>query len=461
MHFPQSFFQTGPLFSDEYDLNGNENFDDENNNFFSTQTLLRRKRVTAKQFHFPSQTFLRYFWYARFGLIVCAEPCGGRNDDVDGFLRKVRSMGTTIPTDDHGGFRRRGQQQQQQRQREENSYYWYRRGGGGGGRGRIPKPREGRGGGGRGGAKFYRHFSPSSSFRGDATRGLGGGVGGAGFRHHRDEGASSGEDGGAWSMVPLISASSRSSSSTCSSSQISSYGGMNIPYYGSPYDFEAAFGLSPSFRRIGGGQSSTKRRLRRLEERIALGINLDENGIPFDRELTEEQRERLFEFRAFKKELERSEPFVENAEALGLFLEYEEEKNVLLLGCGTSSSSSSSSLSGSPSSTTTAVHSSSSKSGSDNTNDENTDSTDDDDDENKEDNDEDERENRYHQNDKNDSNDIENEHSCFDLETFVKDVAERLHVDDDSIDSETEYKDGNSKGTSSGVSSLDVSHEQQ
>ena len=225
--------------------------------------------------------------------------------------------------------------------------------------------------------------------------------------------------------------------------------------------FEAAFGLSPSFRRIGGGQSSTKRRLRRLEERIALGINLDENGIPFDRELTEEQRERLFEFRAFKKELERSEPFVENAEALGLFLEYEEEKNVLLLGCGTSSSSSSSSLSGSPSSTTTAVHSSSSKSGSDNTNDENTDSTDDDDDENKEDNDEDERENRHHQNDKNDSNDIENEHSCFDLETFVKDVAERLHVDDDSIDSETEYKDGNSKGTSSGVSSLDVSHEQQ
>lgn len=215
-------------------------------------------------------------------------------------------------------------------------------------------------------------------------------------------------------MVPLISASSRSSSSTCSSSQISSYGGMNIPYYGSPYDFEAAFGLSPSFRRIGGGQSSTKRRLRRLEERIALGINLDENGIPFDRELTEEQRERLFEFRAFKKELQRGEPFVENAEALGLFLEYEEEKNVLLLGCGTSP-----------------------------------------------DKDDDERENRHYQNDKNDSNDIENEHSCFDLETFVKDVAERLHVDDDSIDSETEYKDGNSKGTSSGVSSLDVSHEQQ
>ena len=182
-----------------------------------------------------------------------------------------------------------------------------------------------------------------------------------------------------------------------------------------------------------------------------MGINLDENGVPFDRELTEEQRERLFEFRAFKKELERGDPFVENAEALGLFLEYEEEKNVLLLGCGTSSSSSSSSLSGSPSSTTTAVHSSSSKSGSDNTND----------DENKEDNDEDERENRHYQNEKNDSNHIENEHSCFDLETFVKDVAERLHVDDDSIDSETEYKDGNSKGTSSGVSSLDVSHEQQ
>ena len=254
-------------------------------------------------------------------------------------------------------------------------------------------------------------------------------------------------------MVPLILASSRSSSSTCSSSQISSYGGMNVPYYGSPYlDFEAAFGLSPSFRRIGGEQSSTKRRLRRLEERIALGINLDENGVPFDRELTEEQRERLFEFRAFKKELERGDSFVENAEALGLFLEYEEEKNVLLLGCGTSSSSSSSSLLGSPSSTTTAVHSSSSKSGSDNTND----------DENKDDNDEDEREHRHHQSDINDvENEQQREHSCFDLETFVKDVAERLHVDDDSIDSETEYKDGNSKGTSSGVSSLDVSHEQQ
>ena len=238
MHFPRSFFQTGPLFSDEYDLNGNENFDDENNNFFSTQTLLRRKRVTAKQFHFPSQTFLRYFWYARFGLIVCAEPCGGRNDDVDGFLRKVRSMGTTIPTDDHGGFRRRGPTTTTTTTTGGKlvllvpTRWW-----GGGGRGRIPKPREGRGGGGRGGAKFYRHFSPSSSFRGDATRGLGGGVGGAGFRHHRDEGASSGEDGGAWSMVPLISASSRSSSSTCSSSQISSYGGMNIPYYGSPYEF--------------------------------------------------------------------------------------------------------------------------------------------------------------------------------------------------------------------------------
>ena len=39
MHFPQSFFQTGPLFSDEYDLNENENFDENNNNFFSTQTL--------------------------------------------------------------------------------------------------------------------------------------------------------------------------------------------------------------------------------------------------------------------------------------------------------------------------------------------------------------------------------------------------------------------------------------
>ena len=196
-----------------------------------------------------------------------------------------------------------------------------------------------------------RHFSPS--FRRETS----GGVGGAGFRHHRDEGDSRGEDDGAWSMVPLILASSRSSSSTCSSSQISSYGGINVPYYGSLYlDFEG-FGLSPSFRRIGGEQSSTKRRLRRLEERIALGINLDENGVPFDRELTEEQRERLFEYRAFKKELEQEDPFVENAEVLGLFLEYEEEKNVLLLGCGTSYSSSSSSLSGSPdTSTTTTVH---------------------------------------------------------------------------------------------------------
>ena len=182
-----------------------------------------------------------------------------------------------------------------------------------------------------------------------------------------------------------------------------------------------------------------------------MGINLDENGVPFDRELTEEQRERLFEFRALKKELERGDSFVENAEALGLFLEYE-EKNVLLLGCGLLILLRRRRIGESPSSTTTAVHSSSSKSGSDNTND----------DENKDDNDEDEREHRHHQSDINDvENEQQREHSCFDLETFVKDVAERLHVDDDSIDSETEYKNGNSKGTSSGVSSLDVSHEQQ
>ena len=151
-------------------------------------------------------------------------------------------MGTTIPTDDHGGFRRRGQQQQQQqqqqqRQREENSYYWYRRGGEeertrrNSETERRTRRRRKRG------AKFYRHFSPSSFALGPRR-----GVGGAGFRHHRDEGDSRGEDGGAWSMVPLILASSRSSSSTCSSSQISSYGGINVPYYGSLYlDFEAAF----------------------------------------------------------------------------------------------------------------------------------------------------------------------------------------------------------------------------
>ena len=40
-----------------------------------------------------------------------------------------------------------------------------------------------------------------------------------------------------------------------------------------------------------------------------------------------------------------------------------------------------------------------------------------------------------HQNDINDvENEQQREHSCFDLETFVKDVSERLHVDDDSID---------------------------
>jgi len=243
-----------------------------------------------------------------------------------------------------------------------------------------------------------------------------------------------------------------------------------VPFYGTPYvDFEALYGLSPSFlRRTGGGQSTIRRRLRRLEERIALGINVDENGVPFDRELTEEQRERLLEFRAFKKELEREDPFVENAEALGMFLEYEEETKVLLLGCGTSSSS------GSPYSTwtsaTTVVHSSSSSSnsGSDDTDDKNTNITDDENDESKDDKDNDdetEREDRHQDDNNNNNNNNENEHHeerlHFDLEKFVKDVSEHLHVHDDSIDSETEYRDGNSKGTSSGVSSLDVSHEQQ
>lgn len=236
-----------------------------------------------------------------------------------------------------------------------------------------------------------------------------------------------------------------------------------VPFYGTSYvDFEALYGLSPSFlRRTGDGQSTIRRRLRRLEERIALGINVDENGVPFDRELTEEQRERLLEFRAFKKELEREDPFVENAEALCMFLESEEETKVLMLGCGTSSSS------GSPcTSATTVVHSSSSSnSGSDDTDDKNMNKTDDENDESKDDKDKDdetEREDRYEDDNNNNSNNNENEQRLhFDLEKFVKDVSEHFHVHDDSIDSETEYRDGNSKGTSSGVSSLDVSHEQQ
>ena len=192
---------------------------------------------------------------------------------------------------------------------------------------------------------------------------------------------------------------------------------------------------------------------------------MDENGVPFDRELTKNQKERLVEFKAFKKELEQEDPFLESAEVLGLFLEYEDERNVPLLGheVETSSSSSSSSSSGSAdttcTSTTTVIESSSNNSGSDGTGDrdENTSSTDDD---NESDEEEDKREDYPHQNDNNNNNENEQRgDSYFDPETFVKDVSECLHVND-SIDDETEYKDGNSKGTSSGVSSLDVSHEQ-
>ena len=365
--------------------------------------------------------------------------------------------GATTPRGSGGDFRRRQRRQQYDEEsspEEENASFWYQGRGGGrerGGRGvRIPKPRGGGRGRGRDGAHhhYHRQFSP----RDGGEDGLQVSSGG----------------GGAWPTVPLFSTSSPSSSSTCSSSQISSYGGM-VPFYGTSYvDFEALYGLSPSFlRRTGGGQSTIRRRLRRLEERIALGINVDENGVPFDRELTEEQRERLLEFRAFKKELEREDPFAENAEALCMFLESEEETKVLMLGCGTSSSS------GSPCSTgtsaTTVVHrSSSSNSGSDDTDDKNTNKTDDENDESKDDKDNDdetEREDRHEDDNNNNSNNNENEHHeqrlHFDLEKFVKDVSEHLHVHDDSIDSETEYRDGNSKGTSSGVSSLDVSHEQQ
>ena len=266
-------------------------------------------------------------------------------------------------------------------------------------------------------------------------------------------------------MVPLLSTCSSSSSacsSSYSSSQHSLYGRGTILLYNSPCLSFEGFELSPPFR-FGGRQRATKRRLRRLEERVALGINVDENGVPFDRELTKDQKERLVEFKAFKKELEQEDPFLESAEVLGLFLEYEDERNVPLLGHEVETSSSSSSSSGSAdttcTSTTTVIESSSNNSGSDGTGDrdENTSATDDD---NESDEEEDKREDYPHQNDNNNNNENEQRgDSYFDLETFVKDVSECLHVND-SIDDETEYKDGNSKGTSSGVSSLDVSHEQ-
>ena len=81
---------------------------------------------------------------------------------------------------------------------------------------------------------------------------------------------------------------------------------------------------------------------------------MDENGVPFDRELTKNQKERLVEFKA--KELEQEDPLLESAEVLGLFLEYEDEKCTLLgHEVETSSSSSSSSSSGSADTTCTST----------------------------------------------------------------------------------------------------------
>ena len=429
-------------------------FDDDDDRF----SLLRRKKLGQAQYHSRSGRFVRYFWYERFGLIAIAEAVrsnagkrlwkGGRRDDDGQMMMMMRSSS-------RGGektHRNRSDDRPTTAALVENTAVWY---GGRGGRGRgrrtggeIPRPRE------RGREKDTRH---ASSFRRE-TRG-------GGFQTSTREAARG--DGSAWSMVPLLSTCSSSSSahsSSYSSSQHSLYGRGTILLYNSPCLSFEGFELSPPFR-FGGRQRATKRRLRRLEERVALGINVDENGVPFDRELTKNQKERLVEFKAFKKELEQEDPFLESAEVLGLFLEYEDERNVPLLGheVETSSSSSSSSSSGSAdttcTSTTTVIESSSNNSGSDGTGDrdENTSSTDDD---NESDEEEDKREDYPHQNDNNNNNENEQRgDSYFDLETFVKDVSECLHVND-SIDDETEYKDGNSKGTSSGVSSLDVSHEQ-
>ena len=438
-------------FDDDFD-----DFDDDDDRF----SLLRRKKLGQAQYHSRSGRFVRYFWYERFGLIAIAEAVrsnagkrlwkGGRRDDDGQMMMMMRSSS-------RGGektHRNRSDERPTTAALVENTAVWYGgRGGRGRGRGRrtggeIPRPRE------RGREKDTRH---ASSFRRE-TRG-------GGFQTSTREAARG--DGSAWSMVPLLSTCSSSSSahsSSYSSSQHSLYGRGTILLYNSPCLSFEGFELSPPFR-FGGRQRATKRRLRRLEERVALGINVDENGVPFDRELTKNQKERLVEFKAFKKELEQEDPFLESAEVLGLFLEYEDERNVPLLGheVETSSSSSSSSSSGSAdttcTSTTTVIESSSNNSGSDGTGDrdENTSSTDDD---NESDEEEDKREDYPHQNDNNNNNENEQRgDSYFDLETFVKDVSECLHVND-SIDDETEYKDGNSKGTSSGVSSLDVSHEQ-
>ena len=445
------------LFDDDADFDDDfDDFDDDDDRF----SLLRRKKLGQAQYHSRSGRFVRYFWYERFGLIAIAEAVrsnagkrlwkGGRRDDDGQMMMMMRSSS-------RGGektHRNRSDERPTTAALVENTAVWYGgRGGRGRGRGRrtggeIPRPRE------RGREKDTRH---ASSFRRE-TRG-------GGFQTSTREAARG--DGSAWSMVPLLSTCSSSSSahsSSYSSSQHSLYGRGTILLYNSPCLSFEGFELSPPFR-FGGRQRATKRRLRRLEERVALGINVDENGVPFDRELTKNQKERLVEFKAFKKELEQEDPFLESAEVLGLFLEYEDERNVPLLGheVETSSSSSSSSSSGSAdttcTSTTTVIESSSNNSGSDGTGDrdENTSSTDDD---NESDEEEDKREDYPHQNDNNNNNENEQRgDSYFDLETFVKDVSECLHVND-SIDDETEYKDGNSKGTSSGVSSLDVSHEQ-
>ena len=192
---------------------------------------------------------------------------------------------------------------------------------------------------------------------------------------------------------------------------------------------------------------------------------MDENGVPFDRELTKNQKERLVEFKALEKELEQEDPFLESAEVLGLFLNAKAERNVPLLGheVETSSSSSSSSSSGSAdttcTSTTTVIEvvattaEATARATTTKIPAQQTTTT---------------RLTRRRTNGKVThtkattitTTKTNREGILISIwETFVKDVSECLHVND-SIDDETEYKDGNSKGTSSGVSSLDVSHEQ-
>ena len=172
-----------------------------------------------------------------------------------------------------------------------------------------------------------------------------------------------------------------------------------------------------------------RRRARRLEERAALGINCDEDGVPFDQPLNETQQRRLKEFREFKKNLG-SPPSSVESDVVETFLRNHTGGITLSLACSpttTMSSASSPPSLGESNPSSTPEFSTSDK-------------------------------------------DFENDTPpTFDLEKFVKDVSERLHVGpDDSIDSETtQYRDGGSsnKGTSSGASSfpssLDVSHDQQ